>query len=138
MTAPEDRHPPAAGATDDQDPRPVRGTGDPEPAAADAALVPPSIVDWHRTARRIRLVLSSLAVVVLGTWLAVGVLGEQGLQPRLLAELVGLALLLAFLAEVVVVGGAALRGMLRAGEQGERLAGSDVSLLPPQLTRRRR
>ncbi len=101
-------------------------------------LQPPSIVDWGRTARRIRLVLASLGVIVLGAWLALGVFGGSGFEPRLLGELVGLALLVAFLAEVVVVGGAAIRGMLRAGERGDRLAGSDVSLLPPQLTRRRR
>lgn len=128
MSAPDDRAPAAPAASDAS-----AGLD-----APDAGLVAPSIVDWRRTARRIRLVLTSLGVVVLGVWLAVGVFGEQGLRPRLLAELVGLALLLAFLAEVVVVGGAALRGMLRAGERGERLAGSDVSLLPPQLTRRRR
>lgn len=101
-------------------------------------LEPPSIVDWGRTARRIRLVLASLSVIVLGAWVALGVFGGSGFEPRLLGELVGLALLVAFLAEVVVVGGAAIRGMLRAGERGDRLAGSDVSLLPPQLTRRRR
>ena len=50
----------------------------------------------------------------------------------------GLALALLFVAEVVIVGGSALRGMLAAGERGDRLASSDVSLLPPQLTRRRR
>lgn len=136
-------------AADDSATRPVRATdardtrrgpadGDRELDAPDARLAPPSIVDWRRTARRIRLMLMSLGVVVLGAWLVIGVFGDQGLQPRLLAEFVGLALLLAFLGEVVVVGGAALRGMLRAGERGERLAGSDVSLLPPQLTRRRR
>lgn len=101
-------------------------------------LQPPSIVDWGRTARRIRLVLTSLGVLVLVAWLAIGVFGTVGFAPRLLGELLGLALLVAFLAEVVVVGGAAIRGMLRAGERGDRLAGSDVSLLPPQLTRRRR
>lgn len=100
-------------------------------------LQPPSIVDWGRTARRIRLVLTSLAVLVLVAWLAIGIFGVAGFDPRLLGELLGLALLVAFLAEVVVVGGAAIRGMLRAGERGDRLAGSDVSLLPPQLTRRR-
>ena len=39
--------------------------------------------------------------------------------------------------EFVVVGGSALRGMLRAGERGERLSGRDVMLLPPQVRRKR-
>jgi hypothetical protein len=39
--------------------------------------------------------------------------------------------------EFVVVGGSALRGMLRAGERGERLASGDVMLLPPQVRRKR-
>jgi hypothetical protein len=55
-----------------------------------------------------------------------------------LGELVGFGLLAAFVIELVVVGGAALRGMLRAGERGERLSSDDVGLIPPQLRRRRR
>jgi len=122
---------PADGWTPPPDPRAEAA----EPAAV---LQPPSIIDFGRTARRIRRVLASLAALVLVAWLAMGVFGTGGFEPRLLAEFLGLALLVAFLAEVVVVGGAAVRGMLRAGDRGDRLAGADVSLLPPQLTRRRR
>lgn len=105
--------------------------------ATESSLAPPSIVDWMRTARRMRLVLSTLGALVVIGWLGLGLVTDAGFRPRLLAELAGIAVLLAFLAEIVVVGGAALRGMLRAGERGDRLAGDDVSLLPPQLRRRR-
>jgi hypothetical protein len=96
----------------------------------------PPIVDWHRTARRMRTVLLTIGGVVLVVWLGSALLGD-GLRPRLLGELVGLGLLVAFLAEVVIVGGSALRGMVAAGERGHRLSHGDVSLLPPQLRRGR-
>lgn len=95
------------------------------------------LVDWSRVGRRVGLSAVVLAVLTVVVWLATGLLGD-GLSLRSLAGWGGLALGLMFLAEVVLVGGAAVRGMLRAGERGERLAGGDVSILPPQLTRRRR
>lgn len=95
------------------------------------------IVDWRRTARRMGVALSVIGVVVLVTWLVVGAL-HGGVDGRLLGELVGYGLLVAFVIEFLVVGGAAIRGMLAAGARGDRLAEDDVSLLPPQLTRRRR
>jgi hypothetical protein len=97
----------------------------------------PSVVDFSRTGRRLRVSLLVLGLGVVVAWLVVGLLGERGLGLRLLGELVGWALLAAFLVELVVVGGSAVVGMLRAGERGDRLAGGDVSLLPPQLRRRR-
>lgn len=102
-----------------------------------AAATVPRVVDWPRTVRRLRRSLLAVAGVVLVVWLVLGVV-QGGPSLRLLAELVGLGLLAAFLVEVVVVGGGAVRGLLAAGERGDRLAGGDVSLLPPQLTRRRR
>jgi hypothetical protein len=97
----------------------------------------PGIVDWHRTGRRLR----RQAVVIVGlvavAWLVLGVAGG-GLTLRSLAELFGLGVLVAIAGEVLIVGGAALRGMLQAGERGDRLSSSDVSLLPPQITRRMR
>ncbi len=84
-----------------------------------------------------RTVLLCLAVLVLAGWAVTGALGA-GFSPRRLAEYLGYGLAVAFLAEVVIVGGAALRGLLRAGERGDRLAGGDVGLLPPQVRRRRR
>jgi hypothetical protein len=78
-----------------------------------------------------------IGAIVLAIWLGLGA-RDGGLSGRLLAELVGLGLFAAFLAEVVVVGGAAARGVLRAGERGDRLASDDVGLIPPQLARRRR
>jgi hypothetical protein len=93
------------------------------------------LIDWARTARRLRRILTGLGLLVLVAFgLLSAVRGE--VQPSLLAELVGLALLVAFGVEVVVVGGSALRGMLTAGERGERLASGDVGLLPPQILRR--
>lgn len=114
---------------DDQRPHEPGG----EPAGASAP-----IVDWRRTGRRMWLVLRVLAVLVVLAWLALGIALGDGLRLALLGELAGIALLVAFVAEVVVVGGSALRGMLVAGSRGERLAGRDVSLVPPQLMRRRR
>jgi hypothetical protein len=97
----------------------------------------PGVVDFSRTGRRLRWSLGALAAVVVVFWLAVGLLGDGGLRLRLLGELAGWALLAGFVVEVVVVGGSALAGMLRAGARGDRLAGPDVSLVPPQLRRRR-
>ncbi len=95
------------------------------------------ILDWPGTARRLRRSALGLAAVVVTVFVVVSLSrGEATLG--LLGELVGLALLVAFLIEVVVVGRAALRAMLTAGERGERLAGQDVGLLPPQLLRRAR
>jgi hypothetical protein len=115
---------------------------DPDATAAvdpadEAVIEPEPVVDFSRTARRLRLVLTTIASAAVVAWLVIGFAGD-GVEPRLLAELLGLGLLLAFAVEVVVVGGAAVRGMLRAGERGDRLASADVALLPPQLTRRRR
>lgn len=97
----------------------------------------PPIVDWARTGRRLRAAMVVLGTLVVITWLVLGALGD-GLRLGLLGELLGLALLVAFVIELVVVGGAAIRGMLAAGERGDRLASDDVTLLPPQLLRRRR
>jgi len=105
---------------------------DREPGAAQEPLV-----DWARTARRLRLVLAVLGIGVLAAWLVTGVV-QGRLSPRALGELVGLAVLLAVALEIVVVGGAAIRGMLAAGARGDRLAADDVSLLPPQVIRRLR
>lgn len=94
------------------------------------------IVDWARTARRLRRQMLVIGAIVVVAWLVVG-LTRDALTVRLLAELAGAGVLLSVVAEFVVVGGAALRGMLRAGARGERLSGSDVSLLPPQVACRR-
>ncbi len=95
------------------------------------------IVDWSRTARRLRRQLTVIAGLVVGAWLVLG-LSRSALEVALLAELAGLGILLAFVAEVVVVGGSAVRGLLAAGERGDRLAAADVSILPPQVRRRGR
>jgi hypothetical protein len=124
---------PAAASVRDPATEPVQDLV-PEPGR-DPVLEP--VVDFSRTAHRLRLVLTTIGTAAVVLWLVLGFVGD-GLEPRLLAELLGLGLLLAFAVEVVVVGGAALRGMLRAGARGDRLASADVTLLPPQLTRRRR
>lgn len=84
------------------------------------------IVDWARAGRRLRASALAIGVVVatgsLVTWLVVGS-SEIGTW-----VFGGLAAM--FLVELVVVGGSALAGMLRAGERGDRLARGDVSLLP--------
>jgi hypothetical protein len=102
-----------------------------------AAAEDPRIVAWHRTGRRLRRQLVVIAGLVVVAWLVLAV-RAGGPSLRSLAELTGLGVLLAVAAEIVVVGGAALRGLLAAGERGDRLASADVSLLPPQVSRRLR
>lgn len=109
----------------------------PEPPTTSTPVARPPVVDWSRVGRRLRASLLAILTVVLVVWAITAVAGG-GWDPRRLAELVGLGLLAAFVVEVVVVGGSAVRGLLRAGERGDRLASGDVSILPPQLTRRRR
>lgn len=96
----------------------------------------PVLVDWTIAGRRLRLSAVVLIGLALAAWLVAGLL-HDGIAVADVWGYLGLAAVGMFLAEVVVVGGSAVRGMLRAGERGERLAGGDVGLLPPQLTRRR-
>jgi hypothetical protein len=94
------------------------------------------LVDYERTARRLRRSLALLALATLGLWFIGGIVGD-GLSLKGLVELSGVALLLALLVEFLVVGGAAAGGALRAGGRGERLSSDDVRLVPPQLQGRR-
>jgi hypothetical protein len=96
-----------------------------------------AILDLPTTARRLRTSLLVVGVFVVVLWIVAAVSEGWPAFGRL-GELVGFGLLAAFVIELVVVGGAALRGMLRAGERGERLSSDDVGLIPPQLRRRRR
>lgn len=105
-----------------------------EPSTDDAAA---PVVDFRATARRLRWILAVIGSAIVVLWVARSIL-DGVFEPRLLAELLGLGVLLVFAVEVVVVGGVALRGMLTAGERGDRLASDDVALLPPQLRRGRR
>ena len=93
------------------------------------------LVDFARAARRIRASAVTLGALAVVGWLVTGLVTD-GVAAADLGTWIGLALFGMFLVEVVVVGGSALRGMLRAGDRGERLAGGDVGLVPPQLTRR--
>jgi hypothetical protein len=94
------------------------------------------LVDYTRTARRMRTSAMVLGAVGLAGWLVTGFVAG-GLTLGGLGAWLAMVVLGMFVVEVVVVGGSALRGMLRAGDQGERLAGGDVGLLPPQLHGRR-
>lgn len=107
------------------------------PSASVSGTAQPSLVDWRGTGRRLRRSAVGLLGGALVAWLLVGLAGGG---PRLseLGNYLGVAVGAMFLVEIVVVGGSALRGMLRAGERGERLAGGDVSLLPPQVRGRDR
>ncbi|MEX0868994.1 MAG: hypothetical protein WD011_04915 [Nitriliruptoraceae bacterium] len=103
---------------------------EPVPAAA--------VVDFARVGRRLRRSLTFVVVGALVSWPVFGVARGVGLSLRLLGELAGWAALAAFVIELVIVGGAAMRGLIRAGARGDRLARGDVTLVPPQLLRRRR
>jgi hypothetical protein len=96
----------------------------------------PGLVDYIRTARRMRTSALVLGVVALVGWLVTGI-ATGGLTGGSLGAWLAMVVLGMFIVEVVVVGGSALRGMLRAGDRGERLASGDVGLLPPQLHGRR-
>ncbi len=95
------------------------------------------LVDHARIGRRLRRWLVLLGAGTLLAWLVGGLVGD-GPTLRGLAEILGVAVLLALLVEVFVVGGAAVAAALRAGERGERLAAPDVTLLPPQVVARLR
>lgn len=55
--------------------------------------------------------------------------------PTALGVALGVGALVAVGGAIWLVAGSAWRGMLRAGERGERLAGDDVGLTPPKLRR---
>lgn len=120
-------------ATSAEPAAPVHGSGG---AVAEEPAAGGGLVDYRRTARRLRAGAAVLALVVLATWAGLAAFGDASV--RTLVELAGLGLLGMLVLEVVVVGGAALRGMLAAGDRGERLAAGDVALVPPQLRRRGR
>lgn len=92
------------------------------------------IVDWHRTARRVRRVGAAVVVLVVAAWVVAGLAGD-GLRLADLGDWVGLGLGIMVVTEVVVVGGAAVRAERRAAVRGERLGSRDVGLLPPRPPR---
>lgn len=95
-----------------------------------------SLVDWRRTGRRIRRSAILVGVSAGLAWLVVGLV-TGGPRVGDLGSYAFIAIACMIVVEFVVVGGSALRGMLRAGERGERLSGRDVMLLPPQVRRKR-
>lgn len=128
-TRPGDQSPPAA-ATDDAVPVDAVVRADGEHGQA------PVLVDWPRAGRRLgRSALALAAAAVVG-WVVTSLVTGSW-RGGTLGNWMGLALAGMLLVELWVVGGSALRGMLRAGEEGHRLAGDDVGILPPQLRRRR-
>lgn len=90
------------------------------------------LVEWERAGRRLLRTAGLLGGLALVAWVVTSAVGGEW-SLRRLGNLLGLGLAIVFLAEVWIAGGSALRGMLRAGERGERLSGQDVGLLPPQL-----
>ncbi len=104
------------------------------PEVADLDEAPVVLVEWEATARRVRrssLVLLTMAVVA---WVVASV-ATGGWRVGVLGNLLGLALGAMFVVELVVVGGSAVRGLLRAGDRGERLSSHDVGLFPPRRRR---
>lgn len=95
------------------------------------------LIDWTRIGHRIRRsAIVALSVIVVGS-LATAVTRGSWREASIGGWIfVGAVIMIA--TEFVVVGGSALRGMLRAGERGERLAHPDVTLVPPQARRRKR
>lgn len=95
------------------------------------------LVDWRATAHRVRRSALIIGTLCLAGWLVTGLVRSTGLQVAELGTFLFVGLVAMLAVEFVVVGGSALRGMLKAGEQGERLASQDVMLVPPQLRKRR-
>lgn len=88
-------------------------------------------MDWSRVGRRlVRLLVLVAAVAFLGVAVSWSLSGELTRAAVLLW--LGISALLLVVGAVLVVSVSAWRGMLRAGDRGERL-GSDVGLLPPQI-----
>lgn len=116
------------------------GPGDQVGAGVTAVPGPPAgptIVDWRRMGHRLRRSAVAIGLLVLTGWIVTGLVGD-GVAVRDLGTWTGIGLAAMFVAELIVVGGAAVRGLLRAGDRGDRLARGDVGILPPQLTGRRR
>ena len=107
------------------------------PATDDSAPTEAPLLDWGRVGRRVGWSAAVLAALAVVAWLVAGLL-RGSLSLGDLGGYLGFALAGMFVAELVFVGGAAVRGLLRAGERGERLAQGDVGLLPPQVTRWKR
>ncbi len=90
------------------------------------------LLDWRRIGRRlVRVLIGAAAVSILGIGVTAGATGEVSGTGVLLW--VGVGALLLVVGTVLVISASALRGMLRAGDRGDRLAGGDVGLLPPQV-----
>ncbi len=102
---------------------------------ADAEAEPAPLVDWVVTARRVGRSSAVLLGLALLGWVVRAAIVDAWSWSHL-GNWLGLALAGIFVVELFVVGGSALRGMLRAGERGERLASHDVGLLPPIRRRR--
>lgn len=89
-------------------------------------------MDWSGVGRRlVRVLIAVAAVAILGVAVSWSLTGEPTRTAVLLW--LGIAALLLVVGTVLVVSVSAWRGMLRAGDQGERLGGGDVGLLPPQV-----
>lgn len=90
------------------------------------------LLDWRRIGRRlIRVLIGAVAVAILGMAVTWGMTGEVSRGGVLLW--LGVGALLLVVGAMLVVTVSALRGMLRAGDRGDWLAGGDVGLLPPQV-----
>ncbi|HEX2027216.1 MAG TPA: hypothetical protein VHF25_04375 [Nitriliruptorales bacterium] len=89
------------------------------------------LVAWRRVGRRVGLLVAG--------WVAFGALGagvtaalSGGLTATRWSLWLGVGLAGAVASAVAIVAWSAVRGMLRAGGRGERLAAGDVGLLPPR------
>lgn len=94
------------------------------------------IVDWTRLGRTVvALVVGWVVVTVVGLAVSAGLVG--GLDGAVVLLWIGLGTAGLVATLVVAIAVSAMRGVLRVGDRGQRLAGDDVGLTPPQVRRRR-
>lgn len=96
-----------------------------------------AVVDFPAVGRRLLRLLALAAAVVVGGSVLLAVVPAWQWSWRSVGEIAGWTVVATLVIEISITASTAVVGLLRAGERGDRLAGSDVSLLPPQLRRRR-
>lgn len=95
------------------------------------------MVEWEEDGRLLGLVARGFAVLAVTGIVATAVVAG-GLSFGIVLLWLGMCLVGYVLTAVGLTASSALKAMREVGDEGDRLASSDVGLLPPQARRRRR